>query len=172
MNHRINHQIRLPNLRVVDQEGRALGVFTNQEAQIMAREAGLDLVEINPSQRPPICKIMDYGKFKYDSGKREKELRKKNKGQTLKEVQFSPTVDTNDIAVKVRKIREFIGDGNKVKVTMRFRGRQLAHVDLGRRTFMDIIDGLKDVAAVERRTEFSGNTLISVIAPAKSGGRQ
>lgn len=164
---RMNHQIRFPTVRLIDEKGTMIGIVNNNEALIMAQNKGLDLVEIDQNQRPPICKIMDYGKYKYQEEKKQKELRKLNKPSLTKEIQFSPNVDVNDALIKTRKIREFIEDGNKVKIAMRFKGRDLAHVDLGRKTFDDILDGLKDVSKIETKTEFTGNTLMAVIAPLK-----
>ena len=167
MNYRLNFQIRVPNVRLIDETGRMLGIVTNNDAQHKAQEAGLDLVEIDPNQRPPICKIINYGKFKYESEKKEKEARKISKMLPVKEIQFSPNVDTNDVNIKTKKIRDFIADGHKVKITMRFKGRDLAHVDLGRKTFENIVSSLGDISKTENKTEFTGNTLMVLIAPMK-----
>lgn len=167
MNYRLNFQIRIPTVRLIDQNGKMVGIVSNNEAQNKAQMAGMDLVEIDPNQRPPICKIMDFGKFKYEVEKKEKEARKMAKTLAVKEVQFSPNVDTNDVNIKTRKIREFIGEGHKVKITMRFKGRDLAHVDLGRKTFEAIVSGIGDVTKVENKTEFNGNTLMVLVSPLK-----
>lgn len=167
MNYRLNFQIRVPSVRLIDENGRMVGIVSNNEAQRRAQDAGLDLVEFDPNQRPPICKIINFGKFKYDSEKKEKEARKMSKVLPIKEVQFSPNVDTNDVKIKTRKIREFLNDGHKVKITMRFKGRDLAHVDIGKNTFETIIGGISDVSKIENKTEFTGNTLIVLISPLK-----
>lgn len=163
MNYRINFQIRVPNVRLIDETGKMLGVIYNKDAQNIAIEKGLDLVEINPSQNPPICKLMNYGKFKYETEKKEKEIKKASKVLPVKEVQFSPNVEQNDVLIKTRKIREFIGDGHKVRITMRFKGRDLQHIDLGRNIFNGIVESLSDITKTEQNTDFNGNTLAVLI---------
>lgn len=167
MNYRLNFQIRIPTVRLIDQNGKMVGIVSNAEAQNKAQMAGLDLVEIDPNQRPPLCKVMNYGKFKYEAEKKEKEAKKMAKTLAVKEIQFSPNVEANDISIKTRKIREFIEEGHKVKITMRFKGRDLAHVDLGKKTFETIVSGIGDVSRVENKTEFTGNTLMVLVVPLK-----
>lgn len=162
--YRINNQIRVPTIRLVDEDGKQLGVFANYEAQRIASERGKDLVEISPNQYPPICKIMDYGKFKYDSAKKEKDARKASKVLPVKEIQFSPNVETHDVQVKSKQIRDFINDGHKVRITMRFKGRDLQHVDLGRKLFEKIVDDLSDVCKIEQATEFNVNSLMVLVS--------
>ena len=155
--------IRLPQVRLIGENGEMVGIVDNRVAQEMALSAGKDLVEINANQRPPICKIMDYGKFCYDQQKKEKEQKRLNKQSQIKEVQFSPNVETNDIKTKTRQIREFLEDGHKVRITMRFRGRDLQHTDLGRNVFETIVSSLLDVAKAEQRTEFDGKNMAVTI---------
>lgn len=159
--------IRLPQVRLIGENGEMVGIVDNRVAQEMALSAGKDLVEINANQRPPICKIMDYGKFCYDQQKKEKEQKRLNKQSQIKEVQFSPNVETNDIKTKTRQIREFLEDGHKVRITMRFRGRDLQHTDLGRNVFETIVSSLLDVAKAEQRTEFDGKNMAVTITGLK-----
>lgn len=156
--------IRLPQVRLIGENGEMIGIVDNKVAQEMALRAGKDLVEINANQRPPICKIMDYGKFCYEQQKKEKEQKRLNKQTQIKEVQFSPNVETNDINTKTRQVREFIEDGNKVRITMRFKGRDLQHTDLGRQVFDSLIEGLSDVSKIEQKTEFDGKNLSVTIS--------
>jgi len=165
----MNLQIRMPTVRLIDETGKMLGILNNSDAQKMAQDKGLDLVEIDPNQHPPICRIMDFGKFKYAEEKKQKELRRINKPMSVKEIQFSPNVDVNDANIKSKKIREFLSEGHKVKISMRFKGRDLAHVDLGKKTFESTLESFKDVSKVENKTEFSGNTLSVLISPLKRG---
>lgn len=167
MNYRLNFQIKFPTVRLIGQDGKPIGIFSNSDAQKMAQNNGLDLVEINANQRPPICKIMDFGKFKYETEKKEKELKKKNKVLPIKEIQFSPNVEENDVNIKIRKIREFLSDGHHVKISMRFKGRDLSHLDLGRETFNKIIGLIKNVSVIETPTEFTGNMLMLIVSPVK-----
>jgi translation initiation factor IF-3 len=141
-----------------------IGVVDNKVAQEMALQAGKDLVEINENQRPPICKIMDYGKFCYEQQKREKEQKKLNKQAAVKEVQFSPNVESNDVNTKTRQIREFLGEGHKVRITMRFKGRDLQHTDLGKAVFDKIVSDFSDVSKIEQKTEFDGKNLAVIIS--------
>lgn len=164
MNYRLNFQIRVPTVRLIDETGRMVGVVSNNDAQHRAQDAGMDLVEIDPNQRPPICKIINFGKFKYESEKKEKEAKKASKTLPVKEIQFSPNVDKNDVEIKSRKIREFIRDGHKVRLTMRFRGRDIQHIDIGRQRFSEIVDSLFDVCKIEQGFNLNSNTLTILLS--------
>jgi len=163
MNYRLNFQIRVPTVRLIDENGKMIGIVSNNDAQKMAQNKNLDLVEIDGNQKPPICKIMNFGKFKYETEKKEREIKKASKVLPVKEIQFSPNVEENDVSIKTRKIREFIGDGHKVKISMRFKGRDIQHVDLGRKRFQSIIETLSDICKVEQITDFNGNTLTTLL---------
>jgi len=134
----------------------------------LAEEAGLDLVEISPNAKPPVCKIMDFGKFKYEQQKRESEARKKQKIIEIKEIKFRPNTDTHDYDVKMRSIRKFLDEGDKVKVTLRFRGREMAHLQLGRELLERVAADLEDEAKVENMPKMEGRQMIMMIAPAKT----
>lgn len=164
MNYRLNFQIRVPTVRLIDEAGSMVGIVSNNDAQNRARDANMDLVEIDPNQRPPLCKIMSYGKFKYESEKKEKEAKKASKVLPVKEIQFSPNVDKNDIEIKSRKVREFISDGHKVRLTMRFRGRDIQHIDIGRERFNSIVNSLSDVCKIEQDVNLNSNTLAILLA--------
>ena len=142
-----------------------LGVLNTDEARRMARGLDLDLVEVNPKASPPVCKIMDYGKFKYEQQKRESEARKKQKIIEIKEVKFRPNTDTNDYDVKMRNIVRFLGDGDKVKVTLRFRGRELAHQDLAVKVLERVREDLGETAKVEQFPKLEGRQMTMVMAP-------
>ena len=145
----INEQIRDREVRVVSADGEQLGVMSSRDAMKLAREAELDLVKIAPKAQPPVCKIIDYGKYKYEQSRREKEAKKKQKTVEVKEVRMSPNIDANDLNTKVNNAKKFILKGNKVKVTLRFRGREMAHVQQSKHILDDFADMLKDVAQVE-----------------------
>ncbi|HKW21056.1 MAG TPA: translation initiation factor IF-3, partial [Ktedonobacterales bacterium] len=143
---RVNERIRAREVRLIDEDGQMIGVMTSGQALSMARERGLDLVEVSPMATPPVCKLMDYGRFKYEQSKKENEARKHQKVSELKEIRLSPRTDDHDLSVKVRKIEEFLGEGDKVKVGVRFRGRELAHPELGRQLLEKIVAALKSIA--------------------------
>ncbi|HKL04381.1 MAG TPA: translation initiation factor IF-3 [Roseovarius sp.] len=146
-------------------DGENVGVVTPERAMSMAEEAGLDLVEISPNATPPVCKIMDYGKFKYEQQKREAEARKKQKIIEVKEVKFRPNTDTHDYDVKMRNVLKFLEKGDKVKVTLRFRGREMAHQDLGRDLLNRVAEDVKEVGKVENMPKMEGRQMIMVIGP-------
>ena len=165
--HQINEEIRDKEVRVISAEGEQLGIMSAQEAQRLADEAELDLVKISPNAVPPVCKIMNYGKFKFEQTKREKENRKNQKVIELKEIYLSMTIDIGDLNVKAKKTIEMLGDGNKVKVSIRMRGRQQAHAAMGidvMRRFFDMLGG-KAVMDKEPKTE--GRNILMILAPAK-----
>ncbi|WP_331272532.1 translation initiation factor IF-3 [Roseovarius gahaiensis] len=146
-------------------DGENVGVVTPERAMSMAEEAGLDLVEISPNATPPVCKIMDYGKFKYEQQKREAEARKKQKIIEVKEVKFRPNTDTHDYDVKMRNVLKFLENGDKVKVTLRFRGREMAHQSLGRELLNRVAEDIKEVGKVENMPKMEGRQMIMVIGP-------
>ena len=146
----INEQIRDKEVRLIGADGEQLGIMSAREAYKLAQEAELDLVKIAPGAKPPVCKIIDYGKYRYELARKEKEARKKQKTVELKEVRLSPNIDTNDLNTKMNAARKFISKGNKVKVTLRFRGREMAHVQASKHILDDFAEHLSDVATVEK----------------------
>ena len=162
---RVNHQINVPNVRLVREDGSMVGVVTTREAISMAADAGLDLVEVSPNAEPPVCKILDLGKFKYEEQKRKNEARKKQKVIEVKEVKLRPGIDDHDYDVKMRAMKGFIGEGDKVKVTMRFRGRELAHQDLGMNVLMRVKTDLDELAKVEQFPKMEGKQMTMVMSP-------
>lgn len=159
----INEQIRDREVRVVSADGEQLGVMSSRDAMKLAREAELDLVKIAPKAQPPVCKIIDYGKYKYEQSRREKEAKKKQKTVEVKEVRMSPNIDANDLNTKVNNAKKFILKGNKVKVTLRFRGREMAHVQQSKHILEDFADMLKDVAQVEKPAKLEGRNMSMVL---------
>jgi len=150
---------------LIDAEGEQVGVVTRDEALNRAFEAGLDLVEISPNAEPPVCKILDYGKFKYEVQKKRAEAKKKQKVIEIKEIKVRPNIDDNDYNIKMRSVRRFLEEGDKVKVTLRFRGRELAHQELGVKVLDRIRDEVADLAKVEQFPKMEGRQMIMVIAP-------
>ena len=163
----MNGEIRDREIRVISETGEMLGVMSPREAMHLAEEAGLDLVKISPNAIPPVCKIMDFGKFKFEQAKKEKENKRNQKVVELKEVQLSVTIDVGDVKVKARKATEFLEDGNKVKVTIRLRGRQMAHANLGKDVMMNFYELLKEIAVIEKPVNQEGRNLIMILGPAK-----
>ncbi len=162
---RVNKQIRISPIRVIAPDGAQLGVLTVEEALAAAQERGLDLVEVAPLARPPVAKIMDYGKFKFEEAKAARAAKKKQHVIHLKEVKYRPGIDDHDFAFKTRHAREFLQDGNKVKVTMMYRGRQMAHIDLGRAVLDRVANELKDIAKIEQDPKLEGRNMSMVLAP-------
>ncbi|MEX2519554.1 MAG: translation initiation factor IF-3 [Paracoccaceae bacterium] len=162
---RVNEMIRVPEIRLIDENGDNHGVVTPAHAIAMAEEVGLDVVEISPNANPPVCKIMDVGRFKYESQKKAAEARKKQKVIEIKEVKFRPNIDTHDYDVKMRSVNRFLEEGDKVKVTLRFRGREMAHQELGRDLLQKISGDIEDVAKVESMPKMEGRQMIMVVAP-------
>jgi len=160
--------IRVPEIRLIDQDGENAGVVTPAAAIEMAEEVGLDLVEISPGANPPVCKIMDFGKFKYEQQKKAVEAKKKQKIIEIKEVKFRPNIDTHDYDVKMRSVTKFLGEGDKVKVTLRFRGREMAHQELGRELLQRIAGDIEEVAKIEAMPKMEGRQMIMVVAPARA----
>ena len=163
---RVNHEIRVPKVRVISADGEQLGVLPTSEALAMAREKGMDLVEVVATSVPPVCKIIDYGKFRYDQTKRERESRKSQHQVKLKEVKFGPNISEHDLEIKVRHAKTFLEEGNKVKFTCQFRGREITHPEVGDRLFAGIVAQLEDVAMIEAAPKFLGKMLGMVVAPA------
>ncbi|MGH6883379.1 MULTISPECIES: translation initiation factor IF-3 [Hypericibacter] len=162
---RINHQINVPQVRLVKEDGSMVGVVSVREALIMAEEAGLDLVEISPNASPPVCKILDFGKFKYEVQKKENEARKKQKVIEVKEIKLRPGIDEHDYQVKMRSVHRFLEEGDKVKVTMRFRGREMVHQELGMKVLDRVRAELDALAKVEQMPRLEGRQMIMVMAP-------
>ncbi|WP_232281537.1 translation initiation factor IF-3 [Sagittula stellata] len=162
----MNDRIRAPEIRLIGAEGENVGVVTPARAMEMAERAGLDLVEISPNATPPVCKIMDFGKFKYEQQKRESEARKKQKIIEVKEVKFRPGTDIHDYQVKMRNVMKFLENGDKVKVTLRFRGREMAHQNLGRELLERVADDVKEIGKVENMPKMEGRQMVMMIGPA------
>ena len=155
----INGQIRDKEGRVIGEDGEQLGIMSAAEAQKIADEAGLDLVKIAPTAKPPVCKIVDYGKFKYEQARKEQEAKKKQKTIEVKEIRMSPNIDTNDLNTKIAAARKFLEKGDRVKVTIRFRGRELAHMNDNKYILDDFAKALEDISVVEKPAKVEGRTL-------------
>ncbi|HEY3432285.1 MAG TPA: translation initiation factor IF-3 [Rhodocyclaceae bacterium] len=164
---RVNDEITTPEIRLVGVEGEQLGIVPIRQALVMAEEAELDLVEIAPMAKPPVCKIMDFGKFKYQESKRAHEAKLKQKQVQVKEVKFRPGTDENDYQIKLRNVTKFLGEGDKAKITLRFRGREMAHQEIGMRVLERIKADLEEVALVEQFPKMEGRQLIMVLSPSK-----
>jgi translation initiation factor IF-3 len=162
---RVNEDIRVPQVRLIDQEGEMLGVMSARDALMRAYDAGLDLLEISPNAVPPVVKILDYGKYKYEQQKKANEARKKQKVVEIKEVKVRPNIDDHDYDVKMRAMKSFIGEGDKVKVTLRFRGREMAHQDLGIKVLERIRQELGETIKVEQMPRLENRQMIMVLAP-------
>jgi translation initiation factor IF-3 len=162
---RVNEQIGVPEVRLIDENGDNIGVVSRDDALTRAAEAGLDLVEISPGATPPVCKILDYGRFKYEDQKKKSEARKRQKTIDVKEIKMRPNIDQHDYEVKMRSIQRFLADGDKVKVTLRFRGREMAHQELGLKVLDRVRQELDEVAKVEQFPKLEGRQMIMVVAP-------
>jgi translation initiation factor IF-3 len=162
---KINDRIDAREILLIDAEGQKRGVMSPRQALILAEEAGLDLVEISPGTEPPVCKILDYGKFKFQSQKKAAEARKKQKVIEIKEIKVRPNIDTHDYEVKMRAMKRFFEEGDKVKVTLRFRGREMAHQDIGMRLLDQVKTDTADIAKVESEPRFEGRQCVMVLAP-------
>ncbi|MCI9200728.1 MAG: translation initiation factor IF-3 [Lachnospiraceae bacterium] len=155
----MNEQIRDKEVRVIGENGEQLGVMPSREALRLAEEAGLDLVKIAPTAKPPVCKIVDYGKFRYEQARKEKEARKKQKIIEIKEIRLSPNIDTNDLNTKMNAARKFISKGDKVKITLRFRGREMAHMANSKHILDDFAEALSDIASIEKAPKVEGRSM-------------
>ena len=165
---RVNGRIRASEIRLIGAEGENVGVVPPARAMALAEEAGLDLVEISPNAAPPVCKIMDFGKFKYDQQKREAEAKKKQKTIEVKEVKFRPNTDVHDYDVKMRNVFRFLEAGDKVKVTLRFRGREMAHQNLGRDLLNRVAEDTKTIGKVENMPKVEGRQMTMMIGPVRN----
>jgi len=164
---RINDEIRIPQVRLIGVDGKQVGIVPTSEAKRMAEEAGMDLVEISPMVSPPVCRIMNFGKFQYEEAKRRQAARKKQKQIQVKEVKFRPGTDVGDYQVKLRNLIKFLEDGDKAKITLRFRGREMAHQELGLQMLKRLEEDLKDRAVVEQHPRLEGRQMVMIIAPKK-----
>jgi translation initiation factor IF-3 len=164
---RINERIRGTEIRLIGADGENVGVVSPERALVLAEEAGLDLVEISPNATPPVCKIMDFGKYKYETQKKEAEARKNQKIIEIKEVKFRPNTDVHDYEVKMRSVFKFLENGDKVKVTLRFRGREMAHQDLGRILLERVAEDITSVGKVENMPRLEGRQMVMMIGPTK-----
>lgn len=162
---RVNEEIRAPQVRLIDQDGEMQGVMSAREALIRAYDVGLDLLEISPNAVPPVVKILDYGKYKYEQQKKANEARKRQKVVEIKEIKVRPNIDDHDYDVKMRQMKDFIGEGDKVKVTLRFRGREMAHQDLGLKVLDRIRTELAETTKVESMPRLENRQMIMVLAP-------
>lgn len=156
----INEQIRDREVRVIGEDGEQLGVMSSRDAMKLAREAELDLVKIAPTAKPPVCKIIDYGKYKYEQTRKEKEAKKKQKTTDVKEIRLSPNIDVNDLNTKANQARKFLTKGDKVKVALRFRGREMAHMGMSKQILDDFYSKLEDVAVIEKPAKLEGRSMI------------
>ena len=155
----INEQIRDKEVRLIGEDGEQLGIVSSRDALKMAEEAGLDLVKIAPTAKPPVCKIVDYGKYKYEQVRKEKEAQKKQKVIDIKEIRLSPNIDTNDLNTKIGAARKFLTKGDRVKITLRFRGREMAHMNNSKHILDDIAQSLSDIAVVEKAPKVEGRSM-------------
>ncbi|NLU46888.1 MAG: translation initiation factor IF-3 [Syntrophomonadaceae bacterium] len=162
---RVNEEIRSREVRLVSEDGEQLGIVPISQALEIAEERGLDLVEVAPSAKPPVCRLMDYGKFKFEQSKREKEARKKQKVISVKEVKLRPNIDEHDFLVKARNARRFLSSGDKVKVTIMFRGREITHPELGEKLSLRMVEELSDVSAVEKPPKVEGRNMVTILVP-------
>lgn len=161
----INEDIRAREVRLIDVDGQQIGIVPIQEARRLAQEKNLDLVNIAPQANPPVCRIMDYGKYKFEQSKKEKEARKKQKVITIKEVRFSPTIEEHDFNTKLRHVIDFLQKGDKVKCTLRFKGRQITHTSIGQTVMERIAKETEAIAVVEKKPGLEGRSMIMILAP-------
>lgn len=161
----INEKIRVREVRLIDDSGKQLGVVATVEALRMAREQELDLVEVSPKTNPPVCKIMDYGKFKYQLAKKAHEAKKKQTVIQIKEMKLGLKIEEHDLTFKIKHIKEFLNDGNKVKVIVMFKGREVLHIDMGEKLAQKIIESVKDAGTLEQKLRFDGRNIVMIFAP-------
>ncbi|MEM7447878.1 MAG: translation initiation factor IF-3 [Myxococcota bacterium] len=162
---RVNERIRVPEVRVIGSEGEMLGVLSTDEARRIARQQELDLVEVNPKVNPPVCKIMDHGRYKYEEKKRQSEARRRQSYTATKEVKLRPKTDDHDVHVKIRQVLKFLTEGNKVKITVRFRGREITHPETAERQINTILDSVEELGVVEQGARMEGRTMTAIVAP-------
>lgn len=163
----INEQIRDREVRVIGPDGEQIGVMSAKEAYFKAKDAGLDLVKISPNAKPPVCKIVDYGKYRYEQTRRAKEAKKKQRTVETKEIRLSPNIDTNDLNTKVNQTKKFLQKGNKIKVSLRFRGREMAHKEVGRGIMNTFFDQLEDVAVIDKPPKMEGRSMVMFLSATK-----
>ena len=168
LDHQLNEEIRDKEVRVIGADGAQLGIMTAAAANAMAEEQELDLVKISPNAVPPVCKIMDYSKFCYDQKKREKDAKKNQKVVEIKEIRMSPSIDTNDLNTKIKAAMKFLSDGNRVKVSVRFRGREMAHTNLGEKLLMDFAEACSEAATMEKNPKLEGRFMAMFLTPKNS----
>ena len=168
LDHQLNEEIRDKEVRVIGSDGAQLGIMSAAAANELADEQGLDLVKISPNAVPPVCKIMDYSKFCFDQKKREKEAKKNQRVVEIKEIRMSPSIDTNDFNTKVKAALKFLGDGNRVKVSVRFRGREMAHTNIGEKLLMDFAEACSEMASMEKNPKLEGRFMGMFLAPKAS----
>ncbi|WP_133131075.1 translation initiation factor IF-3 [Legionella yabuuchiae] len=164
---RINEQINVPEVRLIDVDGNQAGIISTREALRAAEESGLDLVEISPTAKPPVCRIMDYGKYLFEINKKQAEAKKKQKQTQVKELKFRPTTEEGDYQVKLRNLIRFLNHGDKVKITLRFRGREVAHQDVGMKIMERLQKDTEELAVVEQQAKREGRQLLMVLSPKK-----
>ena len=168
LDHQLNEEIQDKEVRLIGEDGSQLGIVSAQQANEMAEEQGLDLVKISPNAVPPVCKIMDYSKFCFDQKKREKEAKKNQKVVEIKEIRMSPSIDTNDFNTKAKNAQKFLKEGNRVKVSVRFRGREMAHTNIGEKLLMDFAEACADVSTMEKNPKLDGRFMAMFLAPKNS----
>ena len=168
LDHQLNEEIRDKEIRLIGVNGEQLGIMSAEEANNMADEQGLDLVKISPNATPPVCKIMDYSKFCYDQKKREKDAKKNQRVVEVKEIRMSPSIDTNDLNTKIKAAQKFLTDGNRVKVSVRFRGREMAHTNIGEKLLMDFGEACAEIATMEKNPKLEGRFMAMFLAPKNS----
>lgn len=166
-NQLINEQIREKEVRVIGSDGQQLGIMSSRDAYNMALDQDLDLVMVSPNANPPVCRIIDYGKFRYEKARKEKEAKKKQKTVELKEIRMSPNIDANDLNTKMNAARKFLAKGNRVKITLRFRGREMSHMQTSRHVLDDFAENLSDVAVIEKPSKQEGRTISLILAEKK-----
>ncbi len=164
----VNEQIRDREVRVIGEHGEMLGIMPPREAMKLAEEAGLDLVKVSPKAQPPVCKIIDYGKYRYEAARKEKEARKKQKTMEIKEIRMSPNIEENDLNTKQNAARKFLSKGARVKVTLRFRGREMSHMNASRHILDDFAQSLSDIAVVEKPAKVEGRSISLILAEKKN----
>ena len=168
LDHQLNEEIQDKEVRLIGEDGSQLGIVSAQQANEMAEEQGLDLVKISPNAVPPVCKIMDYSKFCFDQKKREKEAKKNQKVVEIKEIRMSPSIDTNDFNTKAKNAQKFLKEGNRVKVSVRFRGREMAHTNIGEKLLMDFAEACSEVSTMEKNPKLDGRFMAMFLAPKNS----
>ncbi|SHM11719.1 bacterial translation initiation factor 3 (bIF-3) [Caldanaerovirga acetigignens] len=168
----VNYEIKAREVRVIDVDGKQLGIMPLKEALRLAQERQLDLVKVAPQAKPPVCKIMDYGKYKYEQSKREKEARKNQKVISVKEIRMSPNIEEHDFQVRVKSALRFLDDGNKVKVTVRFRGREITHTQLGEDVLKRLAESVKEKAVIEKPPVIEGRNMVMILSPRQNTAKE